>query len=188
MRSIRMRWALTLLVALGLFGCAGGGADILEHRYDLGIEAPAARMPPLELREVRALRPYDGVGMYYRLGYRDSAELARYAQSRWAAPPAQLVRKQLARAMRPGRPHCALEIELEEFSQVYSAADSSSARLELSVTLETPNDGSRTLALRLSEDGGGSSAAQGVSAMRRAVARAVDDLAKWVDGIAACRG
>jgi len=188
MSSIRMRWTLPLIAALGLFGCASGGADIMEHRYDLGIEAPAGRMPPLELREVHALRPYDGVGMYYRLAYRDSAELARYAQSRWAAPPAQLVRKQLARAMRPGTPHCTLDVELEEFSQVYSAADSSSARLELLVTLGTPNDGSRTLALRLTEDGGGSNAAQGVSAMRRAVTRAVDDLAKWVDGFAACRG
>lgn len=188
MRSIPKRWALTLVVALGLFGCAGGGADLLEHRYDLGIEAPAARMPPLELREVRALRPFDGVGMYYRLAYRDDAELARYAQSRWAAPPAQLVRKEIARAMRPGTPHCALDIELQEFSQVYGAENSSSARLELAATLNTPSNGSRTLSLRLSEEGGGSSAAQGVSAMRRAVARAVDDLAKWVDGVAACRG
>jgi len=90
--------------------------------------------------------------------------------------------------MRPGTPHCALDIELQEFTQVYSAENSSSARLELVATLDTPSNGSRTLALRLSEEGGGSSAAQGASAMRRAVARAVDDLAKWVDGVAACRG
>lgn len=182
-----VRRALASVVVVGLFGCASGGANLPDHRYDLGIEAPAARMPALDLREVRALRPFDGVGMYYRLVYRDSAELALYTQSRWAAPPAQLLRKQLARAMHSGTPRCTLDIELEEFSQVFSSADSSSARLELSATLETPNDGDRTLALRLSEDGGGSSASQGVSAMRRAVARAVDDLAKWVDGVAACR-
>jgi len=188
MRRTRMRWALALAVAVGLVGCAGGGAETPDHRYDLGIEAPAVQMPALEVREVRALRPFDGEGMYYRLAYRDGSELARYAQSRWAAPPAQLVRKQLARAMRPGSPHCVLDVELQEFSQVFSAPNTSAARLELAATLETPDGGSRTLALRLSEDGGGSSASEGVGAMRRAVSRAVADLAKWVDGVAACRG
>jgi cholesterol transport system auxiliary component len=188
MRRIGMRRSLAAFAAVGLVGCAGGGADMPDHRYDLGIEAPSAQMPALELREVRALRPFDGVGMYYRLAYRNGTELARYAQARWAAPPAQLVRKQLARAMRTGSPRCALDVELQEFSQVFSAPNTSSARLELIASLDTPDGGSRTIALRLSEKGGGASASEGVGAMQRAVTHAVDDLAKWVDGIAACRG
>ena len=186
-RVHRISSVLALVIAVGLGGCAGGGGPS-EHRYDLGIEAPAARMPALELGEVRALRPFDSVSMYYRLAYRDNAELAKFAQSRWVAPPPELLRKQVARAIRPGTPHCTLEIELQEFSQVFSAENSSSARLEFVATLKPPDGGSRTLALRVSEGGGGASAAQGVGAMRRAVARAMDELAGWVDGVAACRG
>jgi len=190
MKALRHRHApAAVFVAALIAGCAGGGSSNAPPRaYDLGLEAPAARMPALELREVRALRPYDGNAMYYRLAYQDGAELAVFAQSRWAAPPAELLRKQLARATRPGTPRCTLDVELQEFAQVFSATHSSTVRLELVATLGAPGARRESLALRLSEEDAGSNAAQGANALQRAVARAITDLAAWIDGVAACRG
>jgi len=130
----------------------------------------------------------DGVVMYYRLAYQDGAEVAAFAHARWAAPPAELVRRQLARATRPGSPRCALEVVVQEFSQVFEAKDGSSALLELVARLDAPGGHSETRVLRVAEPDAGSNAAQGAKAMRRAVARAVAELAGWIDGVAACRG
>lgn len=189
MSRMRPCRVLVASLVLALAGCAGGGASNNPgHTYDLGIDAPQARMPALELREVRALQPFDGVAMYYRLAYQDGAEVIAFAQSRWVAPPGDLVRRQLARAMRHGTPHCALEVELEEFSQVFDASDRSTVRLELVARLDPPGARSETRVLRIAEPGAGANAAQGASAMRRAVSRAVAELAGWIDGVAACRG
>lgn len=189
MRRLRDRRALAVALLVALAACAGGGgSNNPGHAYDLGIEAPEARMPALELRDVRALQPFDGVTMYYRLTYRDGAEVAAFAQSRWAAPPAELVRRQLARATRHGTPRCTLEVELQEFSQVFEAEGSSMALLELVARLGAPDNHSETRTLRISESDAGSNAAQGARAMQRAVARAVAELAGWIDGVAACRG
>ena len=189
MNGLHSRRMLAALCVLALVACAGGGASHNPgHVYDLGVDAPATEMPPLVLRDVRALQPFDGVAMYYRLSYRDGAEVIAFTQSRWVAPPGDLVRRQLARAMRHGTPHCALEVELEEFSQVFDASDRSTVRLELVVRLDPPGARSETRVLRITEPEAGANAAQGATAMRRAVSRAVSELARWIDGVAACRG
>jgi len=188
-RQFHDRRVLAAALVVALAACAGGGGtNDPGHAYDLGIEAPEARMPALELRDVRALQPFDGVTMYYRLAYRDGAEVAAFAQSRWAAPPAELVRRQLARATRHGTPRCALEVELQEFSQVFEAEGRSMALLELVARLSTADNHNETRTLRISESDAGSNAAQGARAMQRAVASAVAELASWIDGVPACRG
>lgn len=189
MKSTRCIGTLAALV-LVLVGCAGtGGADESPVRsYDLGIEAPAAKLPPVQLRSVGAVRPYDGMAMHYRLAYRDGSELAAYAQSRWAAPPPELVRKQIARSIQAGKARCTLDIEVQEFSQIYAAQGTSSARVELVAALSASAEGNQSRALRLSESGGGANAAEGVAAMQRAVAQAVAELARWIESVPACRG
>lgn len=184
-----LRDLITCAIVAGLAGCAGGGApDELPRAYDLGIETPAAHMPAVHLRSVRAVQPFDERAMHYRLAYRDGAELGTFANSRWAARPPDLVSKQIARAMQPGAARCALEIEVQEFSQVFSAEGVSTAQLELIATLASPADRIGTRALRISEPQGGANAAQGVAAMRRAVARAVAELARWIESVPTCRG
>lgn len=189
MSATRRQALITTIIVAGLAACAGGGAsDAPRHAYDLGIETPAVRMPAVRLGRVHAVQPFDKVAMHYRLAYRDGAELGTFAESRWAAPPAELVRKQVARAMQTGAAHCALDIEVQEFSQVFSQTDTSAAQLELVATLVSPADRIGTRSLRLSEPNGGTNAAEGVAAMRRAVARAVADLAQWIESVPACRG
>ena len=75
----------------------------------------------------------------YRLNYQDAARQQVYAHSRWAAPAAALLtqrlRGQLAAASDGGiigladsaRANYALRVELEEFTQVFDAVDTSRA-------------------------------------------------------------
>ena len=62
------------------------------------------------------------------------------------------------------------------------------AQLELVATLASPADRIGTRTLRISEPRGGANAAQGVAAMKRAVARAVAELARWIESVSTCRG
>lgn len=177
-----MKQGLWIVAAL-LSGCAGSGADTAPRQYDLGLAAPAAKLPPLRAVSVRAAMPFDGVEMHYRLAYRDAAELASFAHSRWAAPPAELVRKQLLRALPAGAgAPCALEIEIHEFTQVFTAKDASEVRLEARASA-----GGAMRAFSVTEAGAGANAAAGAAAFARAADRAVAEMAGWVSAQAACR-
>lgn len=175
----RSLWIVAALMA----GCAGSGADTAPRLYDLGVAAPASKLPPLRAVSVRAAMPYDGVEMHYRLAYRDAAELASFAHSRWAAPPAELLRKQLLRALPAGAgAPCALELEIQEFTQVFSAREASEARLELRASVAGAARG-----FNIAEPGAGANAAAGAGAFARAAERAIAEMAGWVSTHAACR-
>lgn len=171
--------ALLLLLA----GCGGGPAP--EPRsYDLGLAAPGAKLPGVRVGAVRAVSPFDSTDMQYRLAYRDRAEIAAYANSRWAATPAELMRKQLLRASAEGVAKCALEVEIQEFSQVFAAKDASEARLELHARL-APAGVHRIIAIV--EPNAGPDAPAGAAALSRAADRAVGELDAWVSSQPACR-
>lgn len=171
------------VVAMVMAGCAGSGADTAPRQYDLGLTAPAAKLPPLRAVSVRAAIPFDGVEMHYRLAYRDAAELASFAHSRWAAPPADLMRKQLLRALpsSAGAP-CALELEIQEFTQVFTTKDASEVRIE-----GRASAGGATRAFSVTEAGAGATAAAGTAAFARAADRAIAEMAGWVSTQATCR-
>lgn len=178
-----MKQGIWIVVAL-MAGCAGTGADTAPRQYDLGIAAPASKLPPLRSVSVRAAMPFDGVEMHYRLAYRDAAELASFAHSRWAAPPAELMRKQLLRALPAGAgAPCALELEIQEFTQVFTMKDASEVRIEARALA-----GGATRAFSVTEAGAGANAASGAAAFARAADRAIADLAGWVAAQRACAG
>lgn len=177
-----MKRGLWFVAAL-LAGCAGSGADTAPRLYDLGLAAPAAKLPPLRSVSVRATMPFDGVDMHYRLAYRDAAELASFAHSRWAAPPAELMRKHLQRAQPAGAgAPCALELELQEFTQVFTAKDASEVRVEARASA-----GGATRSVGVVEPGAGANAAAGAAAFARAADRVIAELGGWVAAQAACR-
>ena len=176
-----MKRGIWIVVAL-MAGCGGTGADTAPRQYDLGIAAPASKLPPLRSVSVRAAMPFDGVEMHYRLAYRDAAELASFAHSRWAAPPAELMRKQLLRALPAGAGGpCALEVEIQEFTQVFTAKDASAVRIEARAST-----GSATRTFSVTEPGAGATAAAGTAAYARAADRALAEMAVWVSTQANC--
>ena len=181
-----MRRAAGLLLVVALAGCGGNAAEVAPRTFDLGFAPPAAKVPALRTASVRGIPPFDDVQMYYRLAWRHSSELADYAQSRWAAPPAELLRKQLLRATGEGVGKCGLEIELQEFTQMFSSKEASEARIELRVSLTNAAVRVASRGVTVSEPGAGSEAASGAAAMARAAERALGEIAGWVAAQPAC--
>jgi cholesterol transport system auxiliary component len=181
-----MTRAAGLLLLVALAGCGGNTAEVAPRTFDLGFAPPTAKFPALRAASVRGIPPFDDVQMYYRLAWRHSSELADYAQSRWAAPPAELLRKQLLRATGEGVGKCGLEIELQEFTQLFSSKEASEARIELRVALTNGAVRVASRGVAVSEPGAGSEAASGAAAMARAAERALGEIASWVAAQPAC--
>jgi len=137
----------------------------------------------------------------YRLGYLDAQQLRPYSQARWTMPPAQLVRQRMRdrlsqqRVVLNAREGVALNrsqntnlpmlrLELEEFSQLFSAPDASVGLLRLHATLvEITPAGERLVAQRnlsVQRPATSSDAAGGVRALTAATDAAIDELDAWL--------
>ena len=147
-----LRAALLLSLAL-LAGCAIGpqSRDGMAN-YDFGLpradtEAGPRLQHDLVVAAVSAPAWMENAGIYYRLAYQDPTRPQAYALSRWVMPPAALLgqrlRVSIARASKAGvfapadgaRADYTLRLELEEFSQVFDAADKSRAVVRLRAIL-----------------------------------------------------
>ena len=178
-----MKRLLALLAVFLLAACGGGSTASDPRTYDLGLEAPGARLPAVRVGSVRAVPPFDSADMQYRLAYRNAAEIAAYANSRWAATPAEMLRKQLLRASGDGQGKCGLEVEVQEFSQVFSAKETSEARIDLRASVR----GGAARSLSVVEPNAGQDAAGGAAAFARAANRAVAELGAWIGAQPECR-
>lgn len=170
------------IAVLFLSGC-GGQAAPEPRTFDLGLNPPSAKLPAVRVASVRALAPFDSADMQYRLAYRNAAEIAAYANSRWAATPSEMFRKQLLRAAGDGQGKCSLEVEIQEFSQVFAAREASEARLDLRASVR----GGSARALSVVEPNAGPDAAGGAAAFARAADRAVGELGAWLAAQPECR-
>ena len=147
-----LRAALLLSLAL-LAGCAIApqSRDGMAS-YDFGLPPPDKEPNPrlhhdLVVAAVSAPAWMDNSGIYYRLAYQDATRPQAYAQSRWVKPPAALLgqrlRASIARASQAAvftpaddaRAVYTLRLELEEFSQVFDAAEKSRAVVRLRASL-----------------------------------------------------
>jgi cholesterol transport system auxiliary component len=169
-----------------LNGCGGGSTASEPRTFDLGLDAPAARLAGVRIGFVRAVAPFDSTDMQYRLAYRNAAEIAAYAGSRWAATPAEMFRKQLLRATGDGATRCVLEVEIQEFSQVFGAKETSDARIELRLGLSS---GAKSLARQFTvvENNSGPDAVSGAAAVARAANRMIGEIGGWIAVQPDCR-
>ncbi len=145
---------LILLLALALLaGCSiGPQTHDGVAGYDFGLPRTGKDATPrlqhdLIVAEVSAPAWMDNSGIYYRLAYQDPTRPQAYAQSRWVMPPAALLGRKLrasiagaskAAVFTPAdavRADFTLRVDLEEFSQVFEAADKSRAVVRLRATL-----------------------------------------------------
>jgi cholesterol transport system auxiliary component len=177
-----------LVLAALLNGCGGGSTATEPRSLDLGLAAPSAALPAARIASVRAVAPFESNDMQYRLAYRNTAEIGVFANSRWAASPAELLRKQLLRAAndKPGK--CTLEVEIQEFTQVFSAKEISEARIELRAWLGA--GGARSAVSRgwsVVEPNAGADAIAGAAAFARAADRAIGELGRWIAAQPECR-
>ncbi|MBC3883930.1 ABC-type transport auxiliary lipoprotein family protein [Undibacterium griseum] len=181
-----------LLMLLG--GCAGT-VTAPKQSYDFGAFQQAA-VPDTRLQvilaEIQTTPALDSNAMLYRLNYANGQQLQPYAQARWSMPPAQLLAQRLrqqfaARGSLLGSPADGvdnlplLHLELQEFSQIFTAPERSHAQLSLHAVLvknrriiaqgnfvrQTPS---------ATQD-----AAGGAQAMQQAADRLSTDLLDWLN-------
>ena len=180
-----MRRVAVLCVAAALAACSG--APTAPRALDLGIANAGTALPAINVGSVRAMAPFDGADMYYRLAWRNSAELAAFTGSVWAAPPPELLRKQLLRASRDGVGKCTLEVEIQEFTQVFASKEASEARLELRAWLAGRSGRFASRGWSVVEPNAGADAAAGAAAFARAADRAIGELGGWIAAQSDCR-
>ena len=164
-----------------------------------------APLPPIALAEVGTTSgtPEGSSALLYRLSYSNAQQLRPYTQARWSLPPAQLVQQALrdrlgqrravllgddgiAQQIQGGALPSVVRVELEEFSQVFTAPATSVGlvRLRASVAESSAASGERLLAQRVfvvQQPAATADAVGGANALAQAAAQAADELAKWVE-------
>ena len=145
----------------------------------------------------------DNQAVLYRLAYADAQQLRPYSQARWSMPPAQLVRQRLRDTLSRSRAvlHAdagpalnrrgsqgvlprVLQLELEEFSQLFDSPGSSVGLIRLRATLvENTPTGEKLLAQRnltVQRPAPSADAAGGVRALTAATDAAIEELVTWL--------
>ena len=198
------------LSVLVLAGCALPDKPTRATMYDFGpgqlTTQPTTRqapLPPLAIDEITtAGGALDNLAVLYRLGYADAQQLRPYAHARWSMPPAQLVRQRLLAQMGQRRAvfnagssvslnrnqgsalPLRLRIELEEFSQLFSAPDASVGLIRLRATLvDITPAGEKLLGQRsvvVQSPASSADAPGGVRALTAATDAAIEELDQWL--------
>lgn len=142
MRIVPLAAALSLVLFLG--ACVGGNVQKGEQAfYDLsGSVAPTANDNALPLAAIQAPSWLNTPAMQYRLAYAEPERRLSFAESRWVAPPAELIEAVLKRnnIIRKGRfeaQGCQLRLDVDEFIQTFDAPGSSHALVEVRASLLT---------------------------------------------------
>jgi cholesterol transport system auxiliary component len=194
-----MNRALCFAAVLLLAGCSAGPVTRdTPVAYDFGPqreEAGAAKTvrASVLVSSVTAPAWLDSSAVVYRLNYQDSARWQIYANSRWVTAPATLLTQRLrscVAAVSEGgvvgpadgaRADYALRVELEEFTQVFDAADNSRGVVVARASLI--NSAKRTLVAQktftFERAAASSDAYGGVRALAAASAQLVDAITAW---------
>ncbi len=133
----------------------------------------------------------DAPAQLYRLAYSEPLRRHAYAESRWAAPPAELLERFLQRRIVYGQPDftgpgCRLRLNLDEIEQRFDTPQASHVVLEMRASL-LPRAGEAILAkrvFRIEKPAPTQDAAGGVAATRAAAQALADALAQWLGALA----
>lgn len=199
-RALRPAAAALAVLTLSLAaGCAGNSAALSNVRYDLGPAAPvvtAGTAPALKVLDVVVPDALDSDKFAYRLAYVDAQHVAVYRDSRWTAPPAQLLTQRLRGALSSrgtvlegadGVRAPTLKVDLNEFEQVFDGQSQSygAVTARATLTLDGKVLGQRTFVARAPSST--PDAEGGARALAAASNELVSQIAAWV-GIQAYAG
>ncbi len=204
--------ASLLVLLLSAIGCSAPNQAARPTAFDFGpgplSAAPTKidpRLPAVIIDVVQSNPALERTDMVYRLAYVDPHQFRPYAQARWSMSPALLIRERLRgylgqhrRVLNAGEPVSAgtgtaasdlpapwmLRVELEEFSQLFSAPQTSVGllRLRATVTQSKPEGGQRVEQrhLIIQRPAPSADAAGGVRAMIVATDAAAQELDNWL--------
>ncbi|WP_414137888.1 ABC-type transport auxiliary lipoprotein family protein [Burkholderia cepacia] len=192
-RALRPAAAALAVLTLSLAaGCAGNSAALSNVRYDLGPATSvvtAGTGPALKVLDVAAPDALDSDKFAYRLAYVDAQHVAVYRDSRWTAPPAQLLTQRLRGALSSrgtvlegadGVRAPTLKVDLNEFEQVFDGQSQSHGAVTARATLTLDGKvlGQRTFVARAPSST--PDAAGGARALAAASDELVSQIAAWV--------
>lgn len=197
--------------AVFLSGCSGlPDKPVRASLYDFGpgrlTAQPAtkqAALPALAIDEISTSGgALDGQAVLYRLAYQDAQQLRPYTLARWAMPPAQLVRQRLREQLSDRRSifdargglalnrsqnavlPLLLRLDLEEFSHVFTAPQTSVGLIRLRATLiEQATSGEKLVAQRsvvVQRPAPSADAPGGVRALTAATDAAIEEIDVWL--------
>lgn len=181
-----MRFVLPVIAALALAACTGNIRQAEMASFDLGAAAIAWKPADLPLRDVEVAAPswLGGSALQYRLLYADAMRRQAYAESRWAAPPAELLARALNRQtqMASGPGGCRLRLDLDELVQVFATPTASSLQLDIRATLLASRGDSPLLrkAFSVVQPALNADARGGVAATGSAVQVLAGELSAWL--------
>ncbi len=184
-----MKWLIAILAGGVLAACGGNVATVEPVRYDLGSltgKWPGSRIP-IAAVEVQAASWLSETAMHFRLSYAEPLRRQTYIESRWAAPPAELLETFLKRRIVFGQPDfsgtgCRLQLVVDEFEQRFDELQKSYAVLEVRALL-TPLHGGDMLSRKafvVRKPAPAADARGGVAAARDAAQALADDLGSWL--------
>ena len=181
-----MRGLTALTIALLLAGCVPNNVRQDDMAtFDLGEPLGGWAAPALRGVDVATPSWLGGAAMQYRLDYSEAARRRVFAESRWAAPPGELIEQALRRRALAGGSGaalpCRLRVDLDEFAQVFEAKQSSRVVLAVRANLLSRNEqavASRGFAI---ERPAGADARGGVAAASLAVQELSAKLAGWIE-------
>ena len=181
-----------LLAAALLAACAGGPAREPAH-FDLGAASGEWRSPGFVLRTVEVQGPswLGTTTMQFRLAYADGVRRQGYAESRWVAPPIELLEQALktrivATEATRSDAGCRLRVDLDEFIQRFDAPADSRLVLEARATLLAAR-GDQLLGRRafaIAQPAPSPDARGGAAAAAAAVQAVTRDMNAWLAGLA----
>lgn len=179
-----MRMPLPVVFALALSACAGNVRQQERAVFDLGPAAIVWQADALPLRRVEVAAPswLATSAIHYRLLYAEPERRLAYTESRWAAPPAELVERALNRQPAAHAGGCRLRLDIDEWVQVFDDPQRSSVVLELRATL-LPMHGEEALARKafaVAQAAPSADARGGVQAGTAAVRMAAGAVGGWL--------
>jgi len=197
-----MRWSIALSVVLALAGCIGAPRASLDiARYDFGPPAKPAssamQLPMylpmyLQLRDVEVVAPswLDTPQLQYRLLFADATRRRSYAESRWVAPPGELLEAALRRHLvgngdAAANSGCILRVDVDELIQLFQTPQRSEGLIEVQVALVAPR-GDSVLArnkFTVTKPAPTADASGGVSAVSAAAMAIAQHLQDWLAGL-----
>ena len=202
------------IALFGVFLLSGCSAlpdkPVRASLYDFGLgnltAQPAARQSPLPALAIDDISTSGGAldnqAVLYRLVYQDAQQLRPYTLARWAMPPAQLVRQRLREQLSERRSifdargglalnrsqnavlPLLLRLDLEEFSHVFTAPQTSVGLIRLRATLiEQTTSGEKLVAQRsvvVQRPAPSADAQGGVRALTAATDAAIEEIDVWL--------
>lgn len=182
-RPFTMSLILTLL-SLVVTSCGGlGKSKPAAAMYDFGLaDSPASYSSLVPVDTVTSVQALQHQHIRYRLFYDNASQVFAYAESRWTAPPAELMNQMVhATVSAPTLNGCHLAIQLTVFDHVFDSPEKSHGLVQMQATVlskKSRHQIGRKLFQR-SVQANSHDARGGVSALSQGAQAALLDVFEW---------